>query len=74
MEVSDSGVAVLERADAARIKEQMKKFVHNPLPILDRNLYSEREYIGGQRCIVVSVGAGVGPTTWCSAASATMKI
>ena len=42
VEVRDSGVAVLEGSDAARIGEQVKILAHNPLPILDANAYSER--------------------------------
>ena len=38
----DSGVAVLERSDVARIEEQVKILPHNPLPIHDANTYPER--------------------------------
>ena len=39
MEVKDSGMAVLEGSDVARIEEELKNIAHNPLPILDHNLY-----------------------------------
>ena len=44
VEVKDSEVVVLGRSDAARIEEQLKNIAHNPLPILDHNLYLERLY------------------------------
>ena len=42
VEVRDSGVAVLDGSDAARIEEQVKNLAHNPLPIHDPNTYPER--------------------------------
>ena len=37
VEVRDSGVAVVEGSDAARIEEQVKNLAHNPLPVLNTN-------------------------------------
>ena len=37
-------------------------------------IYIQSDSLGGQRYIVVSVGAGVGPFTWCSTTNATMDI
>ena len=39
VEVRDSEVAMLEGVDAVRIEELLKNIAHNPLPILDHNLY-----------------------------------
>ena len=43
VEVKDSEVVVLGGGDAARI-EEIKNIAHNPLPILDHNLYLEWVY------------------------------
>ena len=54
MEVKNSGGALLEGSDAAKIGEQLKNIALNPLPILDHNLYPERFYRGAtMHCIVV---------------------
>ena len=64
--IKDSGVAVLEGSDAARIEERLKDIAHNPLPIQIHNLHLKRFYEGLQ-CIAVSVG----PATWRCARVAT---
>ena len=46
VEIKQSGVALLEGSDAARIEEQQKNIAHCPLPILDTKLYPERFYRG----------------------------
>ena len=46
VEIKQSGVALLEGSDAARVEEQQKNIAYCPLPILDTKLYPERFYRG----------------------------
>lgn len=72
--MKDSDMAVLEESDAAKIEERLHNTAHNPLPILYHKIFTRSGSTEGLQRIVVYVGAGVGPATWCSATSVTRDI